>query len=97
MINKNFNKMELFELFVGFIQLLSYGELQEQVGNNDLDKKLDEQNNFYLKTIIENQKLILKKLNKISECKESNNIYLSVSKEDEKRLKEILGNNNIIG
>lgn len=96
MINKNFNKMELFELFVGFIQLLSYGELKEQVGNNDLDRKLDEQNNFYLKTIIENQKLILQKLNSISEYKEHQDIYLNVSKQDSKHLKELLYKNNII-
>lgn len=68
MNNKYFgdlSRMDLFELFVGFIQLLSYKELKEQVDNNDLDQKLDEQNNVYLKTIINNQQLILDKIDQI--------------------------------
>lgn len=66
MISGNLSKMEIFELFIGFIQLLSYQEIKDQVGNNDLDKKLDEQNNLYLKNIINNQQLILDKLDKLT-------------------------------
>lgn len=65
MFNKNLSKMDIFELFVGFIQLLSYQEIKNEVGNNDLDRKLDDQNNVYLKTIIKNQELMLSKLNEI--------------------------------
>lgn len=56
----SFNNLELFEIFVGMIQLLNYQETLEQVNNNDLNNKLDEQNNIYLKRIIDNQNIIIK-------------------------------------
>lgn len=56
----SFNNLELFEIFVGMIQLLNYQETLEQVNNNDLNNKLDEQNNIYLKRIIDNQNIMIK-------------------------------------
>lgn len=72
-LQNNFNKfddLELFEIYVGLIQLLNYQETLAQVNNNVIDRKLDEQNTIYLSNILKNQNIIieqnkeiLKKLN----------------------------------
>lgn len=59
MLNNKFSNMELFELFVGFIQLLDYSKDVAQISNDEISFKLEEQNNIYLKNIIENQKIII--------------------------------------
>lgn len=61
----NNRNIELFELFVGFIQLLDYSETMTQVSNNELNNRLEEQNSMYLKTILDNQKIIIKQNNEI--------------------------------
>lgn len=56
----NNRNIDLFELFVGFVQLLDYSETMSQVSNNELNRRLEEQNTLYLKAIIDNQKVIMK-------------------------------------
>lgn len=59
MLNNNNNNLSLFEIFVGMIQLLDYQQTMNQVDNNEIEEKLEEQNSVYLRTIIKNQKLII--------------------------------------
>lgn len=56
----NNRNLDLFELFVGFIQLLDYSETMVQVSNNELNNRLEEQNTVYLKRILEKQDTIIK-------------------------------------
>lgn len=67
MFNKGYSNLELFEIFVGMIQMLDYQQTMNQVDNNELEIKLEEQNNVYFKSILENQKIIINQNKKILE------------------------------
>lgn len=68
-----FNDLELFEIYVGLIQLLNYQETLAQVNNNVIDRKLDEQNTIYLSNILKNQNIIIDQNNEI--LKKLDNIH----------------------
>lgn len=75
-LQNNFNKfndLELFEIYVGLIQLLNYQETLAQVNNNIIDRKLDEQNTIYLSNILKNQNIIIEQNNEI--LKKLDNIH----------------------
>ncbi len=59
MFNNGYSNLELFEIFVGMVQMLDYQQTMDQVDNNELELKLEEQNNIYFKNILENQKIII--------------------------------------
>ncbi len=63
------NKEETFNLFIGFVQMLDFWLNIAQVSNDELfkelqkqDQILNEQNEKYLKKILQNQKYIIKLL-----------------------------------
>lgn len=68
-MNNDNNNEDLFTLFIGFVQMLDFWLNIAQVSNDALmkeltkqDQILNEQNEKYLKKILENQKKIIKLL-----------------------------------
>ena len=53
------------DTFANFIQILSYQELLEQANNDDLMEELQHQNKAYLEQILNMQKEILTKLERL--------------------------------
>ena len=57
------------DTFANFIQILSYQELLEQANNDDLMEELQHQNKAYLEQILNMQKEILTKLERLENGK----------------------------
>ena len=53
------------DTFANFIQILSYQELLEQANNDDLMEELQHQNKAYLEQIVNMQKEILTRLERL--------------------------------
>lgn len=61
--------LENLNTFANFIQILSYQELLEQANNDDLMEELQHQNKAYLEEILNMQKEILTKLERLENGK----------------------------
>ena len=57
------------DTFANFIQILSYQELLEQANNDDLMEELQHQNKAYLEEIVNMQKEILTRLDRLENGK----------------------------
>ena len=57
--------LENLNTFANFIQILSYQELLEQANNDDLMEELQHQNKAYLEEILNMQKEILTRLERL--------------------------------
>lgn len=57
------------DTFANFIQILSYQELLEQANNDDLMEELQHQNKAYLEQILNMQKEILTRLERLENGK----------------------------
>ena len=58
--------LENLNTFANLVQIASYQELLEQANNDDIMRELQHQNEEYFKQIIDNQKLIIKLLERIN-------------------------------
>ena len=62
----NNNIMDLLSLLSVILQLKVMEEQELQSDNDDIMEELQRQNKAYLETIIKNQNIIIKKLNKLA-------------------------------
>lgn len=61
-MDRNLSTLDMLNLFGVFLQALNYQSDLSQVSNSDIMKELQQQDEKYLKEIIENQKKIMRML-----------------------------------
>ena len=65
----NFGGLDGLNFYANLLQIASYQELLLQANNNDILKELNHQNKEYLEKILENQALIIEKLERLENAR----------------------------
>ena len=61
----NFGGLDGLNFYANILQIASYEELLNQANNNDILRKLEHQDKEYLEKILQNQALILERLERL--------------------------------
>lgn len=61
----NWGGLDGLNFYANILQVASYQELLAQANNNDILRELQHQNKDYLETILNNQKIIIERLERL--------------------------------
>ena len=61
----NYGGLDGLNFYANILQIASYQELLQQANNNDILQELQHQNNEYLEKILQNQALIIQRLERL--------------------------------
>ena len=68
----NFGGLDGLNFYANILQIASYEELLNQANNNDILRKLEDQDKEYLEKILQNQALILDRLERLENVQKIN-------------------------